>query len=161
MKEQSDLEKFKKRYLEEQKKHSLPPFEEMNEYFFIEKLADTETEFFIRELKRQTSEKLSSTLRVFDVFLNPSNIPTFLFPALKAITKDEKQIMEKIYKELSKNEILSLKLELVYSEQESVDYIKNAFCYWKEIEKDLVEIFSKIESSWDKKVEKRNSCYFG
>lgn len=161
MEEKSKLEKLKEKYSVLEKENSLPSFKELNEEFSIERISDNETDFILREVRRQIAEKLSSALRLIDVLINPSNTPTFLFPVIKSITKEEKEIMEKLYKELSKIEISNLKLDLVYSPEEDVKYIKNSFSYWKEIKPTISKVFSCIEQNLDKKSEKTNSCYFG
>ena len=48
--EEDCLDELKKVYLEIQKKYSLPDFDKLNEDFNIEKLADVETEYLIREI---------------------------------------------------------------------------------------------------------------
>ena len=161
MKEKSKLEKLKEEYKIIQEEHSLPSFEDLNREFSIERVIEVETDFLVREVRRQISEKFSGTLRLIDVLLNPSNTPAFLFPAIKSISKEEKEIMEKIYESISKMEMENIKLDLIYSESEDIKYIKNAFCYWIEIKKDLSGIFSCIENNWGKKSEKANNCYFG
>lgn len=161
MEEKSNLEKLKEDYAILEKEHSLPSFDEMNEDFLIERISDTETYFILREVRRQVAEKFSGTLRLIDILINPSNTPAFLFPVIKSITKEDKEIMEKIYKELSKAEISNLKLDLVYSSEKEIEYIKKSFSYWQEIKCDLLKIFSKVENNWDKKSEKVGGCYFG
>ena len=47
-----DLKKLKEEYKKIQKKYDLPSFEELNSDFSIEKAADTETEYLIREINQ-------------------------------------------------------------------------------------------------------------
>ena len=161
MEETSKLEKLKEEYSVLEKENSLPSFSEMNEDFLIERISDMETDFILREVRKQIAEKFSNTLRLIDILINPSNTPAFLFPVIKSITKEDKEVMEKIYKELSKTEISNLKLDLVYSSQNEIEYIKKSFLYWQEIKCDLLKVFLKVEDNWDKKPEKVNNCYFG
>lgn len=156
-----ELEKLKKSYEPFQKKYSLPTFEELNEEFIIERIAESETEFLIREIRRHILEKFSNTLRVLDILINPSNTPLFLIPAIKAITKEDKCVLEKIYGILSKNEFSCVKMDLTYSFEEEIKYIKESYSSWKSMKDDLHKIFQDIENNWDKKTEKSNSCYFG
>jgi hypothetical protein len=161
MKEESPLEKLKKDYSEIEKKHSLPSFEELNEEFLIERIAEGETDFLVREIRRHVAEKFSNSLRLIDLLLNPSNTPAFFLPAIKAITREEKDRLEKIYQTLSKNEIIGVKLDLKYSLEEEIKYIKESYEYWQEIKGSLYKTFELIEKNWDKKTEKQSNGYCG
>lgn len=156
-----EIDRLKKSYEPFQAKYSLPTFDELNEEFIIERIAESETEFLIREIRRHILEKFSNTLRVLDILINPSNTPLFLIPAIKAITKEDKCVLEKIYGILSKNEFSCVKMDLNYSFDEEIKYIKESYSSWKLMKNDLYKIFQDIENNWDKKTEKSNSCYFG
>jgi hypothetical protein len=160
-KDESPLDKIKKEYAVFEKKYSLPSFERLNEDFVIERISEEETDFLVREIRRHIAEKLSNSLRIIDILLNPSNTPAFLMPAIKAINKDEKEILEKTYKRLSKNEIVVVKLDLNYSIDNEIKYIKESYTAWQEIKKDLAKTFETIEKNWDKKAEKNSNGYFG
>lgn len=160
-KDDSPLEKIKKEYSVFEKKYSLPTFERLNEDFVIERIAESETEYLVREIRRHIAEKLSNSLRIIDILLNPSNTPAFLMPAIKAINQDEKEILEKTYKKLSKNEIVVVKLDLNYSIDNEIKYIKESYSTWQEIKKELSKTFETIEKNWDKKAEKNSNGYFG
>ena len=71
MAEESKLKKLKENYSIIQKKHSLPKFEELNENFFIEKLAEVETDLLIREVRRLMGDKLVNYMRFVENLLNP------------------------------------------------------------------------------------------
>jgi len=71
---ESCLENLKKKYKIFQEKYFLPKFEELNDDFSIEKLADNETDFLLKEIRRFISEKFSNYLRLIE-----SLIPRFLF----------------------------------------------------------------------------------
>lgn len=161
MEEKSKLQCLKEDYEILKNKHDLPSFDELNKEFSIERVLEVETDYLIREIRRQISEKFSGTLRLIDILLNPSNTPTFLFPVIKSISREEKEKMSELYETLSKMEIENLKLDLIFSESGDIKYIKNAFCYWLEVKEDLSRIFSCIENNWDKKSEKVGGCYFG
>ena len=160
-KDETCLEVIKKEYAVFEKKYSLPSFNKLNEDFVIERIAESETDYLMREIRRHIAEKLSNSLRIIDILLNPSNTPAFLMPAIKAINKDEKDILEKTYKKLSKNEITVVKLDLNYSLENEIKYIKESCATWEDIKKDLSKTFENIEKNWDKKAEKNSNGYFG
>ncbi len=155
------LKKLKENYEPLRKKYSLPSFDELNEDFMIEQIADSDTDFLIREIRRHVADKISNILRVLDILISPSNTPMFLIPAIRAISKEDKCILEKIYAALSKNAFSCVKMDLSYSLDEEVKYIKDSYLFWKSIKGDLYKVFENIELNWDKKSEKSNSCYFG
>ena len=49
---ESCLEELKKKYEKLQKQYSLPSFEKLNEEFDIEKIAENETDFLLREVRK-------------------------------------------------------------------------------------------------------------
>jgi hypothetical protein len=148
------LERLKKDYKPLAERYSLPSFDLLNEDFMIERIADSDTDFLAREVRRHMSEKISNALRVLDILINPSNTPLFLLPAIRAITKEEKCVIERIYDVLSRNEFSCVKMDLCYSLNDEVAYIKNSYTLWQSVKKDLYKLFSEIEKNWDKKTEK-------
>ena len=61
---ESDLVRLKKDYAKLQKKYSLPSFENMNQDFSIEKAAELETDYLIREIRKfDSSEELSKQIK--------------------------------------------------------------------------------------------------
>src|SRR3989344_2547651 len=61
--EKSVLKEMKKDYAEFQKKYNLPSFEKLNEYFSIEKVADYETDFLLREIRKHVADRLQNYMR--------------------------------------------------------------------------------------------------
>ena len=57
MDKEGSLEDFKKDYAEIQGKYDLPNFEEMNDFFQIEKAAENETDFMLREIRKQIADR--------------------------------------------------------------------------------------------------------
>ena len=104
-KKESELEKLKQDYKKIQKIHNLPDFEKLNSEFAIEKIADIETDFLIREIAKIMAEKFSNYLRFVELILNPANSPMFIFSLIKTMGEDEKKKFSEIYKELAKIEL--------------------------------------------------------
>ena len=158
--EKSPLEKLKEDYSKIQKKHNLPSFNELNRDFKIEKLADIETDFLIREIRSQIGEGLENFLRFVEAILNPVNVPMFLFPVIKSLDEKEKEKLNEFYKKLSKLEIKGIKL-INYSEEKEIELLKESFELWQEIKKDFTILIENIEKKLEVKTEKSERGYFG
>jgi hypothetical protein len=159
--EESKLEKLKQNYKNIQKIHNLPDFEKLNAEFSIEKIAENETDFLVREIARIVAEKFSNYLRFVELVLNPSNSPMFIFSILKTMGESEKKKFSELYKELAKIELNLIELDVDFSEKKEADFINNAYKKWMIMKKDLLEIIEKIKSNWDSKNENNGNGYFG
>ena len=89
-KEEKHLPEFKKEYAKLEKKHDLPSFDQMNKDFHIEKLAEVETDYLIREIRRFSGEKFFNYFRFIESLLNPSNASMFTFSIVKTLGQKEK-----------------------------------------------------------------------
>ena len=158
--EKSKLKKLKEDYFKVQKKYGLPDFDKLNEDFKIEKAAQTESDFLVREIRESMGETLENFLRFVEAILNPVNVPMFLFPIIKSLSAEEKNKLSEIYKKLSKLEIDAMKL-IDYSEKKEAEFIKNSYAVWQEIKKDFVKIIEPLEKRMDIKSEKSEKGYFG
>jgi len=158
---ESSLENLKKKYKTFQEKYFLPKFEELNDDFSVEKIADLETDFLLKEIRRFISEKFSNYLRLVESIIHPINSPIFVFAIIKSLSQEDLENLKEVYKKLVKQEIKILKLDVLSSEKEEADYIKNSFVAWKEIKNSIFKIAEKIEKNWDNKFEENNKSYFG
>ena len=160
-KNESKLEKLKENYAKIQKVHSLPDFDNLNSDFSIEKLAEIETDFLIREIVKSMGDKFSSYLRFVEVLINPSNSQMFVFSIVKTLGVEEKKKLSEIYKELAKIELNLIEADIDFSEKKIADLIKDSYEVWIELKKDLLDILEKIKSNWDRKNEGNSKGYFG
>lgn len=160
-KEESKLEKLKQDYKRIQNIHNLPDFEKLNAEFSIEKIAENETDFLVREVARIVAEKFSNYLRFVELILNPVNSPMFVFSLIKTMGEEEKKKLSEIYKELAKIELNLVELDVDFSEKKEADFINNSYKKWMIMKKDLLEIIEKMKSNWDNKTESNGKGYFG
>ena len=156
----SDLQTFKENYSEIQKKYSLPDFEGMNKDFKIEKLADIETDFLIREVRIAVVDTLDNFLRFVEALLNPVNVPMFLFSIIKNLGIEEKNKLMDLHKKISKIEFNAMKL-IEFSEDKEAEIIKDSYKLWQEVKKGFLGILEVIESKWENKSPKKNGGYLG
>ena len=159
--EKSNLEEFKEDYLEIQKKYDLPSFDEFNQDFHIEKLADVETDYLIREIRKMVTDKFANYLRFVEAFLHPSSSPMFVLSIVKLINIDDKKMLVNIYEKLAKCEMKIVELDLEFLEDKDAEFVRDSFVLWQEIKKDLLIFVRKIERDWDIKPEQNGKNYFG
>ena len=155
------LLELKKDYLEIQIRYNLPSFQELNRDFQIEKIAEYETDILIREVRKFVAEKLSNYMKFVEMIINPVNAPMSIFSLIKSIGQDDKKKLSEIYEKLVKNEIEIVELDLSFSEEKEVQYIKNSNVIWQEIKKDLLEIIGTIKKNWDNSSKKGEAGYLG
>lgn len=160
-KKESDLEKLKEDYKKIEKTYNLPDFNKLNSEFSIEKIADVETDFLIREVARIMGEKFSNYLRFVELILNPVNSPMFIFSLMKTMGESEKKKFADMYKELARIELNLIELDVDFSEKKEAEFINSSYKTWMDIKKDFQEVIEKIKSNWDNKKENNNKGYFG
>lgn len=158
---ESKLELFKKKYAEIQNKHDLPSFEELNQDFHIEKLCKTESDYLVREIRKFMIEKLQNYARFIESIINPSGASIFIFSIIKTLNEEDKKILSEVYKKLSRIEIDLIDLDLYFSEQKEVEFVKSFSSVWQSIKKDLLGVLGSIKNNWDKGSEKGTNAYFG
>jgi hypothetical protein len=160
-KEESKLEKLKEDYKKIQKTYNLPDFDKLNSEFAIEKIAEVETDFLVREVARIVAEKFSNYLRFVELILNPVNSPMFIFSLMKTIGENEKRKLSDIYKELARIELSLIELDVDFSEKKEADFINNSYKTWMNLKRDLLSVIEVIKSNWDNKNENNKNGYFG
>ncbi len=156
-----NLEKLKLDYKELQQKYGLPTFENLNHDFYIEKIADSETEILTREIRRFIADKVYNYIRFCETLLNPANAPMFIFSMIKSLAQEDREKLSNIYGKLSEINMELVRLDLEFSEKEDADFIKKTHESWKGIKSELVLIIRKLKNSKDKKEDKSSSGYFG
>lgn len=159
--EQSDLKNLKEKYKIFQEKYFLPDFEELNREFSIEKIAETETDFLIREIVKLIGEKISNYMHFVEAVLNPVNSPIFIFSIIKTLGEEEKRKFNEIYKELAKIQVQLIELDVNFSVENGADFINEVTGKWKKLKENFIEIIKKIKSNWDSKSESNSKAYFG
>ena len=130
-------------------------------YFQIEKAAELETDYLIREVRKFLAEKFSNYMRFVEALLNPTESSIFIFSIIKTLDSGDKKILSEIYKKLTKIEISLFELDLEYNEEKEAEFIKSSYIKWKEIKKDLFHIVHSINCNLDNSCEKKGSSYLG
>jgi len=155
-----DLSELKQRYKKLQEKYKLPDFEEMNQEFYIEKIAELETDFLTREIRRFIADKIYNYLRFIETILNPANAPMFIFSVIKSMTLEDKKKFNDIYEKLAEIDIELIKLDIESSEKKDAEFINNVYISWKEIKKELIDVVGRLKKGKSEEKD-RGSGYFG
>jgi len=155
------LEELKEKYKDLQKKYGLPDFEKLNEDFQIERAAESETDFLIREIRKFVGDKIINYLKFIESLLNPVNAPMFIFSMIKLIDSEGKKKLSEIYNNLMKKELKFIELDLEFDEEKEAEFIKESYESWQGIKKDVLKILETINKKWDNKSETNNKGYFG
>jgi len=157
----ANLDKLKQEYEELKLKYSLPEFYELNKLFDIEE-TDVDTDFLLRKIRRTISERITAYSRFVDLILNPSNAPMFFFKLIKKIDSKDKEVLNEIYNILGNLEIKILTLDLDYSEEKEVDFIKKTFeIFDKKVRLNFLEVIKKLENCEIDCKKENGRSYFG
>ena len=152
---------FEEIYNELAQEHGLPEFKEIAEDFDIEKIQDKESIFLIREVRRAINEKISAYIHLFETLINPNAPPIFVFSILRNITAEDKDIIKKIYKALSRTQIEIMKLDTIYKEENEAKFINETFIIWQELKPTIYKLIERFESSFEEDDSSKKRSYFG
>jgi hypothetical protein len=156
-----DLAELKQKYNAFQEKYNLPSFEKLNEDFQVEKAAEAETDFILREIRRHITDKFFNYLRFIESILTPNDVPMFVFAIAKTLGAKEKEKLIELYKKIAKVDVDLIELDLQYSEEKEVQSIKDYYEIWQDIKKDLLSVVEVIKKNWDVKVRREWKRLFG
>lgn len=155
------LDELKREYMLLEKKYNLPNFQFLNEEFDIEKLQERKTELLLKGIRGIILEKATAYLKFVEMFMNPSNAPMFFLSLMKNMSNDSRKIVDELYLSLGKFEIKSISLDNNYNEEKEAKFIKDFLKDWEKIKDNFNIIIEDLESSWEKKAEKKDKGYLG
>lgn len=157
---EEELEILKEKYEKLKQKYGLPEFKELDEEFEISKIGSY-SETTLRDIRKAMCEKLSLTLNLIELLLNPANGSMFYMYLIRWINGKEKEKLNNLFEKLGEIEIDSLELEVNYSEEKEANFINANLKKWKEIKPNLAEVISSFKDNWKKSVTKKEKSYFG
>ncbi|MEK6850682.1 MAG: hypothetical protein AABX85_03855, partial [Nanoarchaeota archaeon] len=117
-----DIKELRKSYETLAKKHKLPNFEYLNENFEIDKI-EKDTECILRIIRKVMMEKVVNSLSFLELLVNPSNTPRIYLAYAHSISAEDRKIIEEIYTALGNISLISLDLEIDYSEKSEAEMI--------------------------------------
>jgi len=155
------LPRLKNEYNILKEKYSLPEFDDLNRNFQIEKIAEYETDFILKEVRRYMTDKFFNYLRFIESLINPTNSPMFVFAIAKTLGVAEREKLVDVYKKITKIEIDFIDLDLYYSEEKEAESIKDYYKFWDEVKKQIFDVIEIVKKNLDNKTEDNGKGYFG
>jgi hypothetical protein len=152
---------LKEDYKKVEEKFELPSFDKLEEDFDMEKILDKEEGILIRDVRRVILEKLSGYLHLFETLINPTSPPVFVFSFMKNLSEQDKKEIKEIYKELSRLQIETIKLDTIFDEKKEANFIKNAYSQWQNLKKRIYGLVEIFEKEFEKSNETKEKSYFG
>jgi len=141
-------------------KHNLPDFRELAEDFDIEKINEKESSFLLREIRRVMNEKISVYIHFFEILINPTGPPMFIFTILRNISEEDKKTLKEIYKTLSKTQIEVIKLDTIYKEEAEVKFINEIFNLWQKMKPKIYKLAENFKIAFGKNDTSEKRSYF-
>lgn len=160
MDEEKCLDNLKKDFELLRKKYELPEFEKLNQDFSIEKIAQYETEFILREVKRFMTDKFTNYLKSVEAMLQPSNAPMFIFSIVKTLNEEQRKNLSEIYKKLAEIQVDLFELDIEFDEKKDAEFIKSSFNEWNKMKEDLLDFIKYVKNNWNNKNSLGNRSYF-
>ena len=161
MEKTSKLSNLKKSYLKIKEKYELPDFDELNKDFQIERIAEFETDYLVREIRKVMADKLANYLRFIEMIVNPVNVPIFVFSIVKSMRVEDKRNLSEVYQKLTKIEIDLIEADVEFSEERDVKFIKQFYKIWQEIKQDILVFLKSVKENIGNNVESKEKGYFG
>ena len=141
-------------------KYNLPRFEKIIQDFDVEKLYDKETSFLAREIRRIINEKITAYAHLFETLINPTSPQMFVFQILKNVSIQDREIIQNLYKTLSKIQLDTMKLDTIYSEKAEIVFINNTFKVWQKIKPEIYNLFESFEKKFGNGNISKKQSYF-
>lgn len=124
-----DINDLRKEYNRLSKLYKLPDFIYLNERFEIEKI-ERESGCLLRVIRKVMMEKIINSLNFIELLINPVNAPRMYFAYARTISADERKSIEEIYAAFTELSILSIEMEIDYSERKEAEAIKKISEVW-------------------------------
>lgn len=154
-----DLKELKKQYVVLMKKYNLPAFADINENFEIDKI-EKDTDCLLRLIRKVMMEKIINSLSFLDLLLNPVNTPRMYLAYARSLPIDDRKTIEEIYNVLGNISLISLDLEIDYSESKEAEMIKKIFASWQAQKSRFRKIMANMKIP-NKLSAKKEKSYFG
>lgn len=156
-----DIKRMREDYTPLKEKYGLPEFEILAEDFDIERIAERETSFVLRDIRKVINDKISGALHLFETLANPVSPPMFIFLMLKNASEDETKKIKELYKKIAKIEIGVLKLDTKYDENQEAVFIKSVFKKWQTLKVEIKQIIDKLDEKFEMNDSSSKKGYYG
>lgn len=140
---------------------NLPEYEKLSEDFDIDKSIDKKSIFLIREIRRVITERISAYLQLFETLINPNSPPIFVFSILRNISSSDKEAIKEIYKKLSRIQVKTMKLDVIYKKEEEINFINKTFNTWQKLKPMIYKLTENFETNFENDNSSKKGSYFG
>jgi len=153
-------QEFKKAYQELEKKHTLPSFSNLDDYFEVSRL-ELQGDKVLRDIRKVVIDKVVEYARLIEMLINPSNAPGMFAQFAKVLGLDDRRLLEKVYEKLVSLELQAIESDLGYNEKKEAELIMNVYTFWNSSLDDLKQIVGLMRRNFESKSVKRERSYFG
>jgi len=158
-----EYEKFKNTYMEMQKKYDLPSYDELDEEFellYFQRII--EIKYPLRFVRRRIVDKLNPYVDFLQNILNPNPNSLISLEESKFFSKEEKEEIIALTKEIIVFERKSLMIDIKHDEKEDAEFIKESFKACGNFSSKVGKISEQLKKGWeDGAKEEGEKHYFG
>jgi len=154
---------IKTAYAQVQHKYKLPPYETLNSEFELLYASPViEITYPLRFIRRRINDKIYWICNMIQSIMQPNPSSLVNMHEASAFSKEDKEHLSTLLKDLMRLERTSFVIDIKHSEQGDATFIKDAFSLWKEKKKDITAFANKLVESWtlEEKKQKKDH-YFG
>lgn len=155
-----DTKELNKSYTLAAKKYRLPTYVYLNENFEIDKI-DRDTDCLLRLIRKVMMEKIVNSLSFLDLLLNPVNAPRMYLSYARSLSAEDRKLIDEIYDSLGKISVISLDLEIDYSEKKEAEMIKQISAAWDSVKPKFRKILGNMKKPNNTPINKKDKSYFG
>jgi len=155
---------IKSRYEKLREKYGLPSYEELDEEFELLYFHNIlEINYPLRFIRRRIMDKISAFVHFFQNILNPTPGNLIAMEENSFLTKDEKDEITSLVKNMIILERESLLLDINHDEEKDAEFIKKAASKWEKYRVKVGTYTNKLREGWNSKVkeEDKEEQYFG
>ena len=154
---------FKERYEELSKKYKLPSYEELdNEFELLYFQNIMEISFPLRYVRRRIGDRVNWFIGFFQGILNPNPSSLINLEESKFFSKEDKDKIVSLVKEMVIFERENLMLDLAQDEKKDAEFIKKGIEKWAEFKKEIEPYCVKLKEGWKAETsEEEKEEYFG
>jgi len=148
------IEEIKKEYLEFQKKHKLPDFSLLDEYFEIRAI-DLEKGDLLNSIVRAILNKLGTFTDYLYSAINPNTNSIYSIELYNNLNEEEKRSVLEFYYEIIPHQ-LEAALALAGKAKDKVDYINKMYSNYPEIKARFTESLILFNETWKNIIKKES-----
>ncbi|MBN2422989.1 hypothetical protein JXB41_07220 [Candidatus Woesearchaeota archaeon] len=146
-------------YKELAQKYSLPDFQELNRYFYIEDIE--KTDFLLNKIRDKITEKIDEYIKIIETVLQPDTNLANLYE-YRYVDERKKDRIYRVFKKLMKYYRYSTEISLINEDEMNAEFIRTFYNEWTQLKQEIINILKILRNSWDIESNiKEDLSYFG